>query len=46
MPARPGDALTPGYAATKDAERLSIDEAPTIMKIPVMPIHMLMHFLF
>ena len=38
MPARPGDALTPGYAATKDAERLSIDEAPTIMKIPVMPI--------
>ena len=38
MPARPGDALTPGYAATKDAERLSIDDAPTIMKIPVMPI--------
>ena len=38
MPARPGDALTPGYAATKDAERLPIDEAPTIMKIPVMPI--------
>ena len=38
MPARPGDALTPGYAATKDAERLSINEAPTIMKIPVMPI--------
>ena len=46
MPARPGDALTPGYVATKDAERLSIDEAPTIMKIPVMPIYMLMHFLF
>ena len=38
MPARPGDALTPGYAATKDAERLSINEASTIMKIPVMPI--------
>ncbi len=38
MPARPGDALTPGYAATKDAERISIDDAPTIMKIPVMPI--------
>ena len=38
MPARPGDALTPGYAATKDAERLSVDDAPTIMKIPVMPI--------
>ena len=38
MPARPGDALTPGYAATKDADRLSIDEASTIMKIPVMPI--------
>lgn len=38
MPARPGDALTPGYAATQDAERLSINEASTIMKIPVMPI--------
>ena len=38
MPARPGDALTPGYAATKDAERLSVNEASTIMKIPVMPI--------
>ena len=38
MPARPGDALTPGYAATKDAERLAINEASTIMKIPVMPI--------
>ena len=38
MPARPGDALTPGYAATEDAERLSINEASTIMKIPVMPI--------
>ena len=38
MPFRPGDALTPGYGATKDAERLSIEEATTIMKIPVMPI--------
>tara|TARA_B100001173_G_scaffold247068_1_gene217468 strand:- start:1130 stop:3406 length:2277 start_codon:yes stop_codon:yes gene_type:complete len=38
MPTQPGDALTPGYAATKDAKRLSKEEAPTIMKIPVMPI--------
>ncbi len=38
MPARPGDALTPGYAATNDAERISIDDATTIMKIPVIPI--------
>jgi N-acetylated-alpha-linked acidic dipeptidase len=38
MPTRPGDALTPGYPATKDAERLSIEEAQTIMKIPVIPI--------
>ncbi|MEJ2541454.1 MAG: transferrin receptor-like dimerization domain-containing protein [Gemmatimonadota bacterium] len=38
MPQYPGDPLTPGYGATADAERLSIDEAPTIMKIPVLPI--------
>lgn len=38
MPQYPGDPLTPGYGATEDAERLSIDEAPTIMKIPVLPI--------
>jgi N-acetylated-alpha-linked acidic dipeptidase len=34
----PGDPLTPGIAATADAKRLSIKEAKTITKIPVLPI--------
>ena len=34
----PGDPLTPGVAATADAKRLSIKEARTITKIPVLPI--------
>ena len=34
----PGDPLTPGVGATKDAKRLKRAEAPTILKIPVMPI--------
>ena len=34
----PGDPLTPGVAATADAKRLSIAEAKTITKIPVLPI--------
>ena len=34
----PGDPLTPGVGATKDAKRLKISEAPTILKIPVLPI--------
>ncbi len=38
MPTYPGDVLTPGIGATKDAERLAIDKAPTITKIPVLPI--------
>lgn len=38
MPLYPGDPLTPGYGATKDAERLDYRDAPTIMKIPVLPI--------
>lgn len=38
MPQYPGDPLTPGYGATEDAERLDRDDAPTIMKIPVLPI--------
>lgn len=38
MPQYPGDPLTPGYGATPDAERLDRMEAPTIMKIPVLPI--------
>ncbi len=38
MPYYPGDPLTPGVGATKDAKRLKIEEAPTITKIPVLPI--------
>lgn len=38
MPLFPGDPLTPGRGATEDAERLSRDEAPTLTKIPVLPI--------
>ncbi|MGB5645956.1 MAG: M28 family peptidase [Muriicola sp.] len=38
MPLYPGDVLTPGYAATKDAKRLDRKDAPTITKIPVLPI--------
>jgi N-acetylated-alpha-linked acidic dipeptidase len=38
MPLYPGDVLTPGYGATKDAKRLDRSEAPTITKIPVLPI--------
>jgi len=34
----PGDPLTPGIGATKDAKRLKIADAPTILKIPVLPI--------
>ncbi len=38
MPVYPGDPLTPGYGATKDAKRLDYRLAPTVMKIPVQPI--------
>lgn len=38
MPLYPGDPLTPSIGATKDAKRLPIKEAPTLTKIPVMPI--------
>jgi hypothetical protein len=38
MPVRPGDPLTPFRGATRDAERLTRDQAETIMKIPVLPI--------
>jgi N-acetylated-alpha-linked acidic dipeptidase len=38
MPQYPGDPLTPGVGATADAERLSREESPTLMKIPVLPI--------
>ena len=38
MPVHPGDPLTPGVGATKDAKRLDRKDAATIMKIPVLPI--------
>ena len=38
MPLYPGDPLTPGVGATKGAKRLKVEEAPTITKIPVLPI--------
>ncbi len=38
MPVYPGDPLTPGVGATKDAKRLSVAHATTITKIPVLPI--------
>ena len=38
LPLRPGDPLTPGYGATKDAKRLRREDSETIMKIPVLPI--------
>src|SRR5271169_5881053 len=38
MPLYPGDPLTPGVGATKDAKRLKIEDAQTITKIPVLPI--------
>jgi N-acetylated-alpha-linked acidic dipeptidase len=34
----PGDPLTPGVGATKEAQRLPITEARTITKIPVLPL--------
>ncbi|MBV9144803.1 MAG: M28 family peptidase [Acidobacteria bacterium] len=34
----PGDPLTPGVGATKDAKRLQISESQVIQKIPVLPI--------
>ncbi|HTI05377.1 MAG TPA: transferrin receptor-like dimerization domain-containing protein [Gemmatimonadales bacterium] len=38
MEVYPGDPLTPGVGATKDAKRLPIAEAKTLTKIPVLPI--------
>jgi N-acetylated-alpha-linked acidic dipeptidase len=38
MPLYPGDPLTPGIGAVEGAKRLSVKEAQTIMKIPVLPI--------
>ena len=38
MPLYPGDPLTPGVAAKGDVKRLAVKDAPTITKIPVLPI--------
>jgi len=38
LPFQPGDVLTPGYGATEDAERIKMDEAEALTKIPVLPI--------
>ena len=38
MPIYPGDPLTPGVGATKDAKRLDRKDAATILKIPCLPI--------
>jgi N-acetylated-alpha-linked acidic dipeptidase len=38
MATYPGDPLTPGVGATKDAKRLELKDAKTITRIPVLPI--------
>jgi N-acetylated-alpha-linked acidic dipeptidase len=38
MPIYPGDPLTPGVGATKDAKRLDRKDAANLLKIPVIPI--------
>jgi N-acetylated-alpha-linked acidic dipeptidase len=38
MPLYPGDPLTPGIGATRDARRLARADATTLLKIPVLPI--------
>ena len=38
MPTHPGDPLTPGIGATKDAKRLDRNETGVLTKIPVLPI--------
>ena len=38
MPVYPGDPLTPGVGATRDAKRLPLSQAKTLTTIPVMPI--------
>ena len=34
----PGDPTTPGYGSTKDAKRVARADAPTILKIPTLPL--------
>ncbi|MGA9118595.1 MAG: M28 family metallopeptidase [Bacteroidota bacterium] len=38
MPLYSGDPLTPGVGAVKNAKRLAVKDAPTLTKIPVLPI--------
>lgn len=38
MPLYPGDPLTPNVGATRDARRLAREQAPTLTRIPVLPI--------
>ena len=38
IPVFSGDLLTPGVGATAGASRLALQDAPTLMKIPVLPI--------
>ncbi len=38
MPIHPGDPLTPGVGATKDAKRLTKEESGVLTKIPVLPV--------
>ncbi len=38
MPTFPGDPLTPGVGAVPNAQRLDLKEAPTLTRIPVLPI--------
>ena len=38
IPLYPGDPLTPGVGAVPGAKRLAIKDAPSLMKIPVLPI--------
>jgi N-acetylated-alpha-linked acidic dipeptidase len=37
-PLYPGDPLTPGVGATKEAKRLKLEDAQSIAKVPVLPI--------
>jgi N-acetylated-alpha-linked acidic dipeptidase len=38
MPVYPGDPLTPGIGATKNAKRLKLSEVTTLTKVPTLPI--------
>jgi len=38
MPVHPGDPLSPGFGAKTDQPRLTMEDAKTVMKIPVLPI--------